>query len=93
MKQSERINHASQVRLLLEHLDPNGTDVVWEKWAHPLLAKKKRAGGTINSYLGSVEKFVTFVTSDRRKTKGMPHLDQEIIEIFKFLKTRLSNHG
>ena len=65
MKETERMNHASQVRLLLEHLDPDGkdvtclvdddTDAVWEKWAHPLLAKKKRAGGTINSYLGSVE--------------------------------------
>ena len=53
------------------------------------LAKKKRAGGTINSYLGSMQKFITFVTSDRRKSKGMSHLDQETIDIFKFLKTRL----
>ena len=100
IKGQNRINHASQVRRLLEALKPNGhtieclieddCDAIWKVWAYPRLEKKTMAAGMIASYLGSLEKFLDFVCSDRIASKNMPVHKKETLDRLKFLKSRLS---
>ena len=65
-KDTIRLQHASQMRALLEHLDPGGDDItclveqegdaVWKEWVRPMLDQKLKKPGTVNSYLTSYEK-------------------------------------
>ena len=83
-KQHTRLQHCRQVSILLEHLDPNGTDInclgeekgdaVWTRWVQPTLEKTSKAPGTIISYLTSLEKFLTYITSEKYDTQLMPPL-------------------
>ena len=69
-KERNRLQHASQVRTILEEIEPKGDDItiiadeegnkVWLDWVMPNLTKK--AGGTLKSYLGSLQKFLEYVT-------------------------------
>ena len=75
-----RLQHACQVKRLLEESDPNGEDIVflaeeegsrlWLDWVIPNL--KKRKPGTLKLYLMSFELFLAFVT----KKASRPHLPQ-----------------
>ena len=74
-KRAIRLQHASQMRLLLESVDPNGDDIlclledegdaVWKRWVKPHLTNGTKKPGTIISYLTSYEKFLGFVTHER----------------------------
>ena len=84
-KSKNQLQHASQVRTILEELDPRGTDirvlsedkgyVVWMEFVDPKMEVLK--GGTISSYLGSYELFLTFVTAERVRGGQVPLLDED----------------
>ena len=94
-KTSNRLQHVGQVRALLESLDPKGEDItvlakedgdiVWTKWVHPHLSQETKAPGTLISYLTSLEKFLTFVTSKKSNRHAMPPLHESYREAFKEL--------
>ena len=87
------MQHVSQVENLLETLDPEGNDItilgeefgdyVWNKWVHPHLSNHSKAPGTLCSYLTSLEKFFTFITSNWYLRKEMPPLHGNYFDIFK----------
>lgn len=86
-----RIQHASQVQLLLEQLDPKSDDLdcltndngdaVWKRWVQPSLESADKAPGTIISYLTSPEKFLQFLTSCKYEKK-MPPIHVSRKELF-----------
>ena len=67
--------HAGQMRILLEYLDPKGDnisylaqderDAVWKKWVKPTLNSGSKKAGTVISYLTTFEKFLPHVTNPR----------------------------
>lgn len=77
-KDGNRLQHACQVRKLLEECDPAGDDItflahdegnkVWIDWVVPNLKKKKH--GTLKSYMTSLEMFLEYVS----KKGTRPHL-------------------
>ena len=79
-----RLQHVTQVKILLEALDPKGTDIkclaedhgnaIWTKYIDPEVQAGNKAPGTLISYLTSVEKFLQYVTSQKYDPKQMPHL-------------------
>ena len=79
-----RLQHVTQVKILLEALDPKGTDIkclaedhgnaIWTKYIDPEVQAGNKAPGTLISYLTSVEKFLQYVTSQKYDRKQMPHL-------------------
>ena len=97
-KQSIRLQHASQMRNLLEAVDPDGDDIlcllkdggdiVWKAWVKPNLESKKYKPGTIISYLTSYEKFLVFVTH-QRFNKAAPPLHANNSKLFEIIKSDL----
>ncbi len=91
-KQHTRLQHCRQVSILMEHLDPNGTDInclgdekgdaAWKRWVQPTLEKTSKAPGTIISYLTSLEKFLTYITSEKYDTQLMPPLHPSYKQAF-----------
>ena len=81
-KERNRLQHASQVRTILEEIEPKGDDItiiankegnkVWLNWVVPNLTKK--AGGTLKSYLGSLQKFLEYVTKKGTRSH-LPKID------------------
>ena len=81
-KRAIRLQHASQMRLLLEAIDPKGNDIlplldhqgdaVWKLWVKPHLTNGTKKPGTIISYLTSFEKFLSFVTHERFNKAAPP---------------------
>ena len=81
-KESIKLQHTSQVKTILYHLDPDGNDInciadeagasVWHNWVRPRLENKSKAPGTIISYLTSLEKFLTFATMKRYAAMHLP---------------------
>ena len=65
-KERNRLQHVSQVQTILEDVDPQGKDIsvlaleegqhIWREWVVKTMEKK--AAGTVNSYLGSYQKFL-----------------------------------
>ena len=94
-KRSIRLQHASQMRLLLETIDPKGDDIlhllddqgdaVWKKWVKPHLTNGTKKPGTIISYLTSFEKFLTFVTHERFN-KAAPPIHPDDLKRFSTLQ-------
>jgi len=86
------LQHAGQMRTLLEHLDPKGKDItclaldegdaVWKRWVDPTLSSGSRKAGTVISYLTSFEKYLAYVTNQRYNRSGPP-IDAKYIDIFK----------
>lgn len=84
-KDRNRLQHASQVKRLIEETDPKGDDIkflvedegkrAWVDWVAPNLQKKKP--GTLKSYLTSFEVFLEFV-SKKGKRPHLPVLDMEV---------------
>ena len=85
-KERNRLQHACQVKCLLEESDPDGDDIaflaqeegskLWVDWVIPNLKKKKP--GTLKSYLTSFELFLEYVT----KKGSWPHLPKLDTEVF-----------
>ena len=63
-------------------LAENNGDAVWTEWVQPALKDKTKAPGTIVSYLTSLDKFLTFVTSKKYDPKLMPPLHPSYKERF-----------
>jgi len=88
-----RLQHASQVRTLLECIDAGGTDVdalsadegnaVWTNWVELQLGEK--AGGTIRAYLCSLEKFLDCVLLERVRER-VPEIKGETLALFRRMK-------
>ena len=84
-KDRNRLQHACQVRRLLEESDPNGNDIsfiaddecnrVWIDWVVPNLRKKRP--GTVKSYLTSFEIFLEYV-SKKGTRPYLPVLEPEV---------------
>ena len=84
-KDKNRLQHACQVRRLLEETDPHGNDIVflaeeegnraWVDWVIPNLKKKKP--GTLKSYLTSFEIFLEYVAK-KGKRSYLPPLDDDV---------------
>lgn len=97
-KEAIRLQHAAQMRNLLEAIDPKGDDIlylldykgdaVWKLWVKPNLVQKKKKPGTIISYLTSYEKFLTFVTH-KRFSAAAPAIDPANIKDFDTVKADL----
>ena len=97
-KQAIRLQHASQMRTLLEAIDPEGDDIlclldhegdaVWKLWVKPNLVEKKKKPGTIISYLTSYEKFLNFVTHKRFNATAPP-IHPDYIKNFEAVKEDL----
>ena len=93
-KKSIRLQHANQMRTLLEEVDPEGDDIlclldnegdaVWQLWVKPHLEAKTKNPGTIISYLTSFQKFLEFVTHDRFN-KTAPPIHPDYVTDFKTL--------
>ena len=90
-KQSIWLQHASQVRKILEAVEPGGSDInclgkdkgeeAWRKFVRPILEKGSRKSGTVISHLSSYEKFLKFINT--QYTDDMPHLDQQVKDMLK----------
>lgn len=90
-KETIKLQHAAQMRLLLEALDPNGDDIlcllqnegdaVWRLWVKPHIVAGTKKPGTLISYLTSYDKFLRFVTHERFN-KRAPPLQKEQLETF-----------
>ena len=73
-KQAIHLQHATQMRKLLEAIDPGGDDITcllanegdvdWSGWVKPHLKAATKKPGTLISYLTSYEKFLSFVTQE-----------------------------
>ena len=84
---------------LIEELDVKGDnitvlskddgDVVWNNWVDPHLQNNSKAPGTIVSYLTSLEKFYSYLTSRKYDPKKMPPLHQNHKDVFLSMKTSL----
>ena len=87
-----REQHVSQVRHILEAVQPKGDDLrvlgeedgdsVWTRWVQKHLQAKNKAPGTLISYLTSYEKFLVFLTAKKYK-KNTPSLGPELRETLK----------
>ena len=81
-KRAISLQHASQMRLLLESIDPKGDnifcllddqgDAVWKLWVKPHLTNGTKKPGTIISYLTPYEKFQGFMTHERFNKSAPP---------------------
>ena len=86
-----KLQHAGQIRNILEIIDKNGDDInclaldegdsVWKRFVVPCLESQSKKSGTIISYLTSYEKFLKYVTNPRYNRSGPP-LHQSYIDTF-----------
>ena len=97
-KESIRLQHAAQMRILLEAIDLEGNDIlclldhegdaVWKLWVKPNLVEKTKKPGTIISYLTSYEKFLSFVTN-KRFCAAAPAIHLDYLKDFETVKNDL----
>ena len=90
-KDRNRLQHASHIRTILEDLDPSKTNIevlsqdkgyiVWTDWVDPKMSTLK--SGTINAYLGTLQKFLTFVTEERVRSSSLPTLSADCLRILR----------
>ena len=87
-KEAQRLQHASQIKLLLEALAPKDDDLkclgadngdaVWVRWVDPHLRNGTKAPGTLTSYLTSLQMFLTFLTGRKYNPQSMPPLSPSL---------------
>ena len=75
-----RLQHANQVKKILENIDPSGKDIqalakddgraVWNLYVAPRLQDENVGTGTLMSYLGSLSKFLKFVVRLRSRSQS-----------------------
>ncbi|PFX17367.1 hypothetical protein AWC38_SpisGene18303 [Stylophora pistillata] len=95
-KDRNRLQHACQVKTLLNEVDPSGVDIqvldeeegsrVWLDWVKPNLSV--RAAGTLKSYLNSLQKFLEFVTK-KGKRDNLPVISEETKNVLSDLCSNL----
>ena len=90
-KKAQRLQHASQMKLLLEvmALDDNfeclgedNGDSVWLWWVEKHLQAQTNAPGTLASYLTSMQMFLTYITSRKYGPQPMPPLSPSLKQTF-----------
>ena len=91
-KKTQRLQHASQMRRLLEVMAPEDDDLeclgedngdsVWLRWVEKHLQNNTKAPGTLASYLTSLQMFLTFVTGPKYDPKSMPPLSPTLKQTF-----------
>ena len=96
-RNKNRRQHASQVRKLLEVLDPRGSDInilsqdegyiVWTEWVDPKM--EELSSGTIRSYMGTYEMFLNYVTMQRVRTGQVPDLPEDVMLILQATISKL----
>ena len=98
-----RLQHASQVKKILENIDPGGKDIealakddgraVWNLYVSPRLQDENVGTGTLLSYLGSLSKFLKFVIRLQRNSQssdGGPSVCESTHKIFLDVVDRIS---
>ena len=83
-QERNRLQHATQVTNIINEIDPKGNDIlflgqdkgtrVWLEWVVPNL--KKKAGGSLKSYLGSLQKCLEFA-SKKLTRPNLPVLPEQ----------------
>ena len=91
-KKQQRLQHASQMRILLEAMAPQEDDLeclgedngdsVWLRWVEVHLQNQTKAPGTLASYLTSMQMFLTYVTGRKYDPRLMPPLSPTLKETF-----------
>ena len=91
-KKAIRLQHAGQMRILLDYIDPKGDnitclaqdegDAVSKRWLKPTLNSGSKKAGTVISYLTTFEKFLTYVTNPHYNQSG-PALHPNFIYILR----------
>ena len=86
-KDRNRLQHARHIKTMLEDLDPRGTDIeilsqnegyiVWTHWVDVKMNSLRT--GTIKAYLGTFEKFLTFIVEERVRST-MPQVSNRCQE-------------
>ena len=94
-KEPQHLQHASQVKLLLEALAADQDDLeclgaengnaLWLKWVDKHLKEKTKAPGTLILYLCSLEMFLTYLTGRKYDPKKMPCLSPDLKDTFRSL--------
>ena len=89
-KARNRLQHAAHIKTILEDLDPHGADlevlsrdegyIVWTDWVDLKMNILKT--GTINAYLGTYEKFLTFVGEERVRS-SLPEPSDDTKRVFR----------
>ena len=89
--QTQRLQHASQIKILLETLAADEDDLeclgaengdaVWVRWVDPHLQNKSKAPGTLTSYL-TWQLFLTYLTGRKYQPRSMPSLSPFLKDIF-----------
>ena len=98
-KKQQRLQHASQMRLLLEAMAPeednleclgedNG-DSVCLRWVEKHLQDHTKAPGMLASYLTSMQLFLTYVTRRKYDPQSMPPLSSTLKQTFLDIITAL----
>lgn len=90
-----RLQHASQVKRMLEEIDPGAKDIqalakddgrcAWNTWIAPRLQNDNVGTGTLLSYVGSLSLFLKFLTRRHNRGKsgeGGPSISEETCEVF-----------
>ena len=90
-----RLQHANQVKKILENIDPGGKDIqalaredgraVWNLYVAPRLQDETVGTGTLMSYLGSFSKFLKFVVrlqGRSQSSEGGPSVCENTRKIF-----------
>ena len=90
-RNKNRRQHARQVRRILEDLDSGGGDInilsedegyiVWTDWADPKM--EELSSGTIRSYLGTYQMFLSYVTMERVRSGQVPDLPSDVLLILR----------
>ena len=96
-RNKNRRQHASQVRKVLEDLDPRGSNInilsedegyiVWTDWVDPKM--EELSSGTIRSYMGTYEMFLNYVTMERVRPGQVPDLPQDVMLILRATISKL----
>lgn len=89
-KDRNRLQHERHIKTMLEDLDPRGTDIeilsqnegyiVWTHWVDVKMNSLRT--GTIKAYLGTFEKFLTFVVEERVRST-MPQVSTDAKRVFR----------
>ena len=97
-----RLQHASQVKKILENIDPGGKDIealakddgraVWNLYIAPRLQDESVGTGTLISYLGSLNKFLRFVSRLQcsQSSDGGPSVCESTRKVFLDVVERIS---